>query len=178
MVSRPGFKTKYARVERERRFLLDDVPDGAVLRTTRIVDRYIVNTGLRLRRAEENTESGEQTVHKLTQKLARPGGGPGLITTIYLSESEYEALAAIPAERLAKTRLSIPPFGIDVFESVLRGLLLAEIEFETDDDMLAFSAPGWAIAEVTDDVRFTGGQLLHTASDRLARLLGEFGVRP
>jgi hypothetical protein len=88
---------KYARTEIERRFLLAGVPDGEeVLTIRRIDDRYLDATRLRLRRM---VQDGGPTELKLTQKLPAPDGhgGQGTLTTIYLSESEYAALAVVPA---------------------------------------------------------------------------------
>ena len=61
---------KYARVERERRFLLAGVPTGkTVVREALITDRYILNSRLRLRRAIERIGPVETVVCKLTQKI-------------------------------------------------------------------------------------------------------------
>jgi CYTH domain-containing protein len=164
---KPG---KYARPEFERRFLLAAVPRGSVLRSVEIVDRYLEGTRLRLRKicGAGNTE------RKLTQKIAAGDGTPGLITTIYLEEREYQILATLPGRALEKTRLSIPPFGIDVFAPPRAGLVLAEVEFETEAELRAFSVPGWAVAEVTDDLRFSGGRLAET--EDIADLLRAFGL--
>jgi hypothetical protein len=84
---------------------------------------------LRLRRVES---SGSGTCEfKLTQKLPadRPGYIQGLITNTYLSAAEYDPLASLPGEVLRKTRLSVPPLGIDVFDPPLHGLVLSEAEF-------------------------------------------------
>ena len=93
---------KYARAEIERRFLLAGVPEGEeVLAVRRIDDRYLDGTRLRLRRM---AEVGGPTELKLTQKLPgarRSIGRQGALTTIYLSEAEYAALAALPAAELA-----------------------------------------------------------------------------
>jgi CYTH domain-containing protein len=113
---------KYARVERERRFLLDYFPTGVnVLRTRRIRDRYIADTTLRLREVHEDHSV---TIFKLTQKLAAPSSAAqqGLITTLYLTEREFHVLAQLSANEITKTRYSVPPFGIDVFAGDLKGL--------------------------------------------------------
>jgi CYTH domain-containing protein len=60
-----------------------------------------------------------------------------------------------PAEVLYKPRLSAPPLSTDVFDPPLHGLVLADIEFSTDDAARSFRRPPAAIAEVTDDARFT-----------------------
>ena len=141
---------KYAQVERERRFLLDHMPPGTrTAEGRRIVDRYLTGTTLRLRHMSDH--HGHD--YKFTQKIpaAHPGPAQGVITSIYLSDAEYDLLANLPAETLTKTRYSVPPFGIDVFSPPLNGLVLAEIEFNTDVDLLAFQPPRQVIAEVTRD---------------------------
>jgi CYTH domain-containing protein len=166
---------KYAQVERERRFLLDDMPPGKrTAEGRRIVDRYLTGTTLRLR----HVSGSHGHDYKFTQKIpaAHPGPAQGLITNTYLSEAEYDLLANLPAETLTKTRHSVPPFGIDVFDPPLNGLVLAEIEFDTDADLLAFQPPRHVIAEVTRDPRFTGGRLVNTTREQLTSWLNHYGV--
>jgi putative acetyltransferase len=115
-------------------------------------------------------------VRKLTQKIPDAQGHPGLITKLYLNPAEYEALKGVPAAVLAKRRYNIARFGIDVFDGDLAGLILADIEFDTDDARQSFQAPPWAIADVTHDVRFTGGRLVETTSTQLLDLLTTFGI--
>jgi hypothetical protein len=123
MPGEPVRDGKYARVERERRFLLARPPlTSTAAASRRITDRYLAGTRLRLRRAE-STHCGA-CEFKLTQKVPaqRPGHVQGLITNIYLSQAEYELLACLPAATLSKTRLSVPPLGIDVFDPPLHGV--------------------------------------------------------
>ncbi|WP_067480100.1 hypothetical protein [Nocardia amamiensis] len=172
-VPQPG---KYARIERERRFLLADLPiDPAPIAIRTITDRYWPETTLRLRHIADQNGSHQ---YKLTQKIpaSRPGPVQGTITNTYLTAAEFRLFAALPGNMLTKTRYSIPPFGIDVFASRLAGLILAEIEFTNDDDILTFTPPTYAIAEVTDNPRFTGGHLATTSRDELAALLADFGI--
>jgi CYTH domain-containing protein len=171
-------------VERERRFLLARLPVGeraTAIRT--IVDRYLDGTRLRLRRVTETATSRTQhdrTEYKLTQKVPFGGSGPvqGLITNTYLSRAEYDLLATLPAAVLTKTRHSIPPLGVDVFDSPLHGLILAEAEFAADAEAHAFSPPDYAAAEVTDDPRFTGGRLVRASRSELLCWLDEYGITP
>ncbi len=170
---------KYARVERERRFLLAAPPSSsAVTASRRITDRYLPGTRLRLRRIDHL--SSEACEFKFTQKVpaCRPGYVQGMITSTYLSAPEYDLLATLPAEVLSKTRLSLPPLSIDVFDPPLHGLVLADIEFTTDEAAMAFSLPPEAIAEVTDDARFTGGNLVRTRRHDLLAWLAEYGIEP
>jgi CYTH domain-containing protein len=166
---------KYARVERERRFLLDQFPKRTAVRIRRITDRYIEGARLRLRK---QTEDGGPSIFKLTQKVPAPatGGRQELVTTIYLTKSEYRLLAQLPATVLRKARYSIPPFGIDVFEGALRGLRLAEVEFNTAAEARALAVPAFILHEVTADERFTGGNLAYASRRDLKKWLADYGI--
>ena len=164
------------RIERERRFLLARFPNGAVVvRVRHIADRYIEGTTLRLR---ELREEGEAPVFKLTQKIAMPGAGAqqGFITTMVLTEAEFRVLARLPARTLSKIRHSVPPFGIDVFEGALEGLVLAEAEFESAEESNTLGLPSFVVKEVSNDSRFTGGQLVRTTRDELLAVLSDRGA--
>jgi CYTH domain-containing protein len=150
---------KYALVERERRFLLAGWPEEPSIRSVSITDHYLTGTRVRLRRATQATNEGQQVVYKLTQKIPRAAGRLGLITTMYLNSEDYEAFVALPAAVLCKTRHSVPSLGVDVFTGGLDGLYLAEVEFSSDAEMAEFSPAPFVIAEVTHDQRFTGGHL-------------------
>jgi CYTH domain-containing protein len=167
---------KYARVERERRFLLAvPPPPEAMTDSRRITDRYLRGTRLRLRRVDWADGRIEL---KFTQKIPaeRPGHRRGLITNTYLDWAEYELLATLPADVLAKTRWSAPPLGVDLFDPPWTGLVLAEAEFATDEAAEAFAVPEAAVAEVTSDARFAGGTLARTGRAELLAWLSEFSL--
>ena len=168
--------SKYARVEIERRFLLAGVPEGAgVLAVDEIHDRYLDGTRLRLRRM---ARLGGATHLKLTQKLPEPDGGArqGALTTIYLSEAEHATVARLPAAELRKSRLSIAPYGVDVFHGELEGLHLAEAEFATMEDAAALVPAAFCRAEVTSDRRFTGGELARASGEQVRAWAREYGL--
>ena len=154
----PGKAHKYARVERERCWLLREPPDPAsAVAINEITDVYFSGTRLRLRRMVE-IHGRQPSVYKLTQKV--PGPDPLRLTTnTYLSEAEYELLAQLDGHRITKLRYSVPPFGIDVFQPPLEGLILVEMEYDSDEAMAAGEPPPGVVREVTGDVRFTGGHL-------------------
>jgi CYTH domain-containing protein len=168
---------KYARVERERRFLMAAAPTAGITHTRQITDRYILGTRLRLRRVRDLATGSCEL--KFTQKLPaeQPGPVQGLITNTYLSPAEYDLLATLPAAVLSKTRLSVPPLGIDVFDPPLHGLVLAEAEFETDEQARSFRPPIEPVAEVTDDPRFTGGSLVQAHHHDLLAWLADYGIK-
>lgn len=174
----PAGKTfKYARLERERRFLLRGRPDGLVVQAVHIRDRYLPGTRIRLRQVTAIPNGGaERFIYKLTQKVPGVGGEPGLITTMYLTAAEHRALAWLPAATLQKTRLSMPPLGVDLLEGVAAGLVLAEAEFIDDEAMTCFVPPATAVAEVTADPRFTGGRLAVATQSEITSALADYGV--
>jgi CYTH domain-containing protein len=146
---------KYAIVERERRFLVDHVPDG-IVRTRRIVDRYVDGTRLRLR---EVTEDDGEVTRKLGHKV-RLTDGPEEVasTSMYLDDAEWELLSQLPAHELRKTRYVVVRDGltiaVDEFED---GALLAEID---DGDNPPREIPTWLAIqrEVTSDEEWTGAR--------------------
>jgi CYTH domain-containing protein len=150
-----------------------------VLHSRHIVDRYLLGTQLRLRvlveTGREQDEDGRE--YKLTQKVPDPvTGTPRRMTTMYLSRAAYDLVATLPAAELSKVRLSIAPFGVDVFQGRLEGLVLAECEAADATELARYASPAGSVAEVTEDDRFSGGRLAMTPAPELGRLLAEFGL--
>jgi CYTH domain-containing protein len=161
---RLGFpRPHYTAVERERRWLCREVPHVRVNRTELITDLYV--TGARLRLREARPVGGGTPMLRLTRK-ADVDIHTRLITSIYLPEEEFAVLAAsLPGRRIRKLRHRLEPIeGVDMvvdeFQDELTGLVLAEVEFKTPELLAAFAGPDFAVREVTDDPRFTGGLLV------------------
>ena len=157
--------SKYARVERERRYLLRDLPSG-LARTDphrQITDNYITGTRLRIRKVRD-PKTNKWTV-KFTQKFALDAADLSrtVITNIYLNAIEAETLAVFEANEIRKNRYYFDfegrRFSIDMFLGDLLGLVLAETSFESDEEMAAFPKPPFALADVTNNEIFTGGRL-------------------
>jgi CYTH domain-containing protein len=162
---------KYERVERERRYLLRELPPGLKSGDphAQITDNYITNTRLRLRKSRWPT-TNEWTL-KLTQKYTPdpPDFSRTLITSIYLSEEEYEVLSIFEGNELRKNRYPYEhegrKYAVDLFLGSLHGLILAETDFETDEEMDAFPTPPFAVMDVTRDEMFTGAKLVELSAD-------------
>ncbi|MEA2174067.1 MAG: hypothetical protein QOD00_1659 [Blastocatellia bacterium] len=164
---------KYALVERERRFLLRDLPEGLTRASehVQIWDNYIMGTRLRLRQIR--VPATKERRWKLTQKFAPapPDFSRTVITNIYLSPQEYEVFSVFEGNEIRKNRYPFEQegrkYGIDVFLGPLWGLILAETSFETDEEMDQFLMPPFAFAEVTRDEMFTGGKLAYLTIEEL-----------
>lgn len=149
---------RYARVERERRWLLGsipDLPDGA--QTQVIADRYVRGTRLRLRQV---TDADGTVTRKLGHKV-RLGEGAAAVacTSMYLDDAEWDLLVALPADVLVKRRTLVPydgtPIALDVFDG---GLVLAEID-AGDGPQRELPAAWDVVREVSDEEAFTGAAL-------------------
>jgi len=158
-------ESKYARIERERRYLLEDLPEGLTRAEhhLQITDNYIRGTRLRIRKVRDPQTN--KWVVKFTQKFApNPVDlSRTVITNVYLNATEAETLSIFEANEIRKNRYYFEfegrRFSIDMFLGDLFGLVLAEISFETDDELDRFPIPSFAIADVTNNEMFSGGKL-------------------
>jgi len=174
--------SKYARVERERRYLLPDLPEGLSRADhhLQITDNYITGTRLRIRKVRDPRTN--KWVVKFTQKFApNPTDlSRTIITNIYLNAIEAETLAIFDANEIRKNRYRFEfedrQFSVDMFLGDLFGLVLAEVSFETDEELDNFPPPPFAIAEVTNNEMFTGGRLSELTFEAIRKEIERGGL--
>jgi hypothetical protein len=163
MNDRPD-RRPYARIERERRFLLARLPDAVRPDDyQRLDDLFVEGTHLRLR--EVRDPSGTWIVTKLGQKIVDPSAPEDPrcreMTTIYLPADEGRVFASLPGLRTTKRRYKLREQGftfcIDVWEEPRAsvGIVLAEVEAPTMEELLRITLPAWALREVTEDPRYS-----------------------
>src|SRR6185295_11450728 len=175
-------ESKYALVERERRYLLQDLPEGLTRADPhlQITDNYLTGTRLRMRKVRE-PRTNKWTV-KLTQKFApNPDDySRTIITNIYLNALEVETLAISDANEIRKNRYPFEfagrQFSIDMFLGDMFGLVLAEVSFETDEELNNFARPPFAIADVTNNELFTGGKLCQITFEDIRETIRRNGL--
>jgi CYTH domain-containing protein len=168
-------ESKYARLERERRYLLQDLPEGLTRASQhlQITDNYITGTRLRLRKVRD-PQTNKWTL-KFTQRFAlRPSDlSRTVITNTYLNATEYEVLSVFEANEIRKNRYRFEfaghGFSVDMFLGSLLGLVLAEVSFETDEELDNFAPPPFALAEVTNNETFSGGRLCYLSFEDIRR---------
>ena len=94
--------------------------------------------------------------------------GPGMLSreeyNLPLNESSYRHLKEKRDGRVVKKRRYRIPFGpytieLDVFHGAHEGLVMAEVEFPTVEEALAFTPPDWFGEEVTYDRRYHNSYL-------------------
>jgi CYTH domain-containing protein len=170
MSNRSPGEGRYAQLEQEQRWRLAEPPLGLEDRRE-IIDLYLSGMTLRLRAVK--SESG--VVYKLTQKVRANPADPEIvkITNIYLSAGEYESLQNLPATKIRKFRYlhssNQRQFAIDVFADRHEGLVLAELELGVKDRRVAM--PSFAIDDVSNDDRFSGGTLAQATDQDIRSLL-------
>jgi CYTH domain-containing protein len=177
-------ESKYARVERERRYLLPDLPEGLTRADPhlQITDNYITGTRLRLRKVRD-PRTNKWTV-KFTQKFAPDAEDLSrtTITNTYLNALEAEMMSVFNANEIRKNRYPFDfegrRFAVDMFLGDLFGLVLAEVSFDTDQELDSFPKPAFAIADVTNDPVFAGGTLSQLTFGDVKRHIFERGLLP
>jgi CYTH domain-containing protein len=155
---------KYSRMEYERKWLVRPGP-LALLNlksfSRRFLDRYLDCGRLRLRTIEES--DGQPTRYKLTKKYPADSLAAQPIVSIFLSAEEYQALMALPGRDLVKTRrydeVGGRLFSVDVFEGAHAGLVLCEVEADSEEELARVVPPPYALREVTHEVAYTGATL-------------------
>src|SRR5262249_51644408 len=159
-------ESKYAWIERERRYLLRDMPEGITRADPhlQITDNYMTGSRLRLRKVRE-PRTNKWTV-KLTQKFAPDPQDLSrtIITNTYLNALEAEVLSTVfNSNEIRKNRYPFEfegrNFSVILFRGDLLGLFLAEVSFKTDEELDHFPKPPFAIVDVTNEELFTGGRL-------------------
>lgn len=146
-------------IERERRFLVEAIPDDLVVAATvQLRQGYLAaDNGRSVRVRDAGTRGCTLTV--------KAGSGVER-TELELPITRQEFEAAWPhtgVQHIEKTRHVIP-FGdhvieLDVFDGALDGLVVAEVEFDSMSASDDFEPPAWFGREVTDDGRYTNASL-------------------
>jgi adenylate cyclase len=144
-------------MEVERKFRLRQPPDLSSSESDPIEQGYLVvgaDGEVRLRR------KGKKTL--LTVKR-----GAGLSrgeAEIEISAEQFEALWPLTeGRRLRKRRHVLAHDGleieVDVYQGELEGLIVAEIEFDSEEQARGFEPPDWLGDDVTGDERFLNENL-------------------
>jgi CYTH domain-containing protein len=175
-------ESKYAQLERERRYLLQDLPAGLSRADhhRQITDNYITGTRLRLRKVRDPQTN--KWIVKFTQKFApNPADlSRTLVTNTYLNASEYEVLSVFEANEIRKNRYRFEfegrKFSVDMFIGDLLGLVLAEVSFETDAELDGCTPPSFALADVTNNEIFSGGRLCYLSFEDIRAEVKRMGL--
>jgi adenylate cyclase len=139
-------------MEVERKFLVPDPPDLDGSESDEIEQGYLAigaDGEVRLRRKGE----------KLVLTAKRGAGISREEAEVELDREAFERLWPLTEGRRLHKRRHVIPHGdlaieVDVYEGDLEGLLVAEIEFSSEDEARRFDPPDWIGKEVTGDERY------------------------
>lgn len=146
--------------EIERKFLLESLPPGFdAVRGKPIDQGYLAVEphGLQVRLRKKGSEAF------LTVK-GEPNGYTRPETEVEITPEQFAALWPHTAgRRLRKTRYEVPLGGltveIDIYGGGNRGLIVAEVEFETEEEAHRFAPPGWFGRDVSGDPAYSNRNL-------------------
>jgi adenylate cyclase len=146
-------------MEIERKFLVERVPELGDQESVAIEQGYLAlavegGAEVRLRRRGD-------------ERLLTVKGGTGRLRVeeeIELDREQFESLWPLTEDRrLSKTRHLLPHgdlvVELDVFEGDLDGLVVAEIEFPSEEEAERFEPPPWLGRELTGDERYLNESL-------------------
>ena len=167
-------------MEIEKKYLVKKIPeDLSRFPSRRLTQSYISRSPvIRLRKIEEETGGGIAVSYILTLK------GDGLSVReeyeMPLRKEQYEALRKkeegrvlikrrylIPLtdeQGIQKTRYVIPlenglKAELDIFDEPFKPLVIVEVEFPSEEEMAAFTAPDWFGEDVSDSAAYHNSTL-------------------
>ena len=130
-------------MEIERKYKIETLPDGYENFPSRMIEQAYLCTDPVVRVRRDGDEY--YMTYKSHGLLAREEYNLPLNETAYL-----HLLEKADGIILSKRRYRIPIEGtaltieLDIFERDYQGLILAEVEFPTEEEALAFTPPAWA----------------------------------
>lgn len=148
--------------EIERKFLVNDELLDVIkyLQSKKIRQGYISDIDGKIVRVRTKGEKGYLTIKGKSSGISR-------------DEFEYEIpfedanqlLQNFCPKVLEKERFDLiigeKKWEIDIFHGKLEGLIIAELELESEDEV--FELPGWIQEEVSDDVQYYNSRLIEKA---------------
>jgi adenylate cyclase len=139
-------------MEVERKFLVSRLPDLSGTVADEIEQGYLAigsEGEVRVRRKGE----------KLLLTAKRGSGLSRQEAEVEIDQASFDELWSLTDGRRLEKRRHVIPMGelkveIDVYGGDLESLVVAEVEFETEEDAKAFDPPDWLGEEVTGDHRY------------------------
>ena len=138
-------------MEIERKFLIEELPDNLDQYSYHIIEQaYLVTEPvIRVRRQDDE--------YYMTYK------SKGLMCreeyNLPLNKDAYETLKSKSEGNIISKKRVLIPFDkytieLDIFDEPFAPLILAEVEFESEQEALAFIPPEWFGEDVTNDGRY------------------------
>lgn len=133
-------------MEIERKFLVGSLPNLDGVKSSEIVQGYV-------------SFSPEIRVRQLDDKYYRTEKGEGMIlreeNEWEISKKEAEKMfQEVKTNLIEKTRYYIPynkyTIELDIYKGIFKGLIVAEVEFETLEEANNFTPPEWFLEDISE----------------------------
>jgi CYTH domain-containing protein len=144
-------------MEIERKFLVELPPPEFERAPARRIDQGYL--------ALDETSGAEVRLRRHGDELSLTVKGAGGLARVEeafdLDEAKFESLWPLTeGRRVEKVRHELPGgVEVDVYEGALAGLVIAEVEFDSEEASAAFEPPDWFGSEVTEDQRYKNREL-------------------
>lgn len=166
--------------ELRRLFLVEGLPEPLTPASAhiQIFDNYIANTRMRLRSVRD--PDSKVWTHILQQGIPlKQDLTYWKVSEIFLNEGEYAQFRIFEGTEIRKNRYFHEIDGrmatFDIFLGDLRGLNMARVEFDMDEELERYEPPGYFIFEVTSDPFFTGQILVNKKFDEVQAEIAKLG---
>ncbi|MEA1937352.1 MAG: hypothetical protein U9N04_04560 [Patescibacteria group bacterium] len=167
-------------IELEKTYLIKDLPKNLKgCKFKEIIDIYIPKSSnhskLRIRKDGDKFEMTKK------EPVCGKDSSCQREQTIVLTDVEFNALNKIKGKRIHKLRYHYDYNGrtaeIDVFQDLLKGLVLVDFEFVTLKEKDNFRMPNFCLANVTQEVFVAGGVICGKSYKDIKNDLNRFSYR-
>lgn len=144
-------------MEIERKFLVKNIPDDLSKYKMRQIEQGYLSTSPVVRVRRDNDEY--YLTYKGKGKMAREE------YNLPLNKDAYEHLIKkADGNIITKKRYEIPEkddltIELDIFEGVFKGLIIAEVEFSSEDEANSYIPADWFPEDVTNDEHYHNSYL-------------------
>lgn len=165
-------------IEYEKTYLAKRLPEGlSSAKSVLIRDVYVPESArhamLRLRAKDDD--------YVITKKTILHGTDSSTMSeeTIPLSAEEYTAHANCSTKSFVKRRYFVQIDGhsaeVDVYDETLKGLVVIDFEFLSEEQKEKFIMPEVCLADVTQEEGIAGGMLAGKSYEDIEQLLKQYG---
>ncbi len=149
-------------IELEKTYLVKELPENLKeCRSKEVLDIYIPeekeHPNLRVRKSGEHYEITKK------EPVVKGDASKQKETTIIITEDEFDDLNKMPGKRVRKIRYFYEykemVSEIDVFQDDLGGLVVADFEFDNEEEKDRFEMPDFCLADVTQENFIAGGMV-------------------
>lgn len=161
-------------IEIEKTFLVKKIPDLQNIQPKKIIDLYFpvkaIHPNLRVRK--------NGTKYEITKKI-KPGASASVHeeSTIDITEDEFNAFLNADSKKVEKDRyvldINNKKVEIDVFQDKLKGLVLADFEFDNKEELENFKFPDFCLIDVTEEEFIAGGMLAGKSFEDISEQLNQ-----